>query len=103
MKTAKIFAVLAAVLLVGAVAIATLGPEDMTLGEGIGAVDRLRLDAIEQFVRGHLSNWAWEHPLKALLGRPLWLLPASLGLLLVGVAATAANSVGGLKSRRRRS
>ncbi len=104
MKLAKILAVLAAVCLVGAVAVATLGPEDMTLGDGLGALDRLRLDGVERFVRLHLSNWIWDHPLKALLMRPIWLVPASLGIILAGASATAANSGGTpLNSRRRRS
>ncbi len=104
MKLAKTFAVLAAVFLVGAVAIATLGPEDMTLGDGLGALDRLRLAGVERFIRLHFSDWIWDHPLKALLMRPIWLVPASLGIILAGASATAANSGGTrLNSRRRRS
>ena len=103
MKWAKIFAVLAAVFLVGAVAVATLGPEDMTLGDGLFALDRLSLAGVERFVRLHLSDWVWDHPLKALLLRPIWLLPASLGIILAGASATAANSGTPLNSRRRRS
>jgi hypothetical protein len=103
MKLAKVFAVLAAVFLVGAVALATLGPDDMSLGEGILAIDKLRLATVERFVRLHLSSWIWDHPMKALLERPLWLLPAAFGLILIGAAATAATSGNALNSRRRRS
>jgi hypothetical protein len=103
MKWAKIFAVLAAVCLVGAVAVATLGPEDMTLGDGLGALGQSRLAGVERFVRLHLSDWIWDHPLKALLMRPIWLMPASLGIILAGASATAANSGTPLNSRRRRS
>ena len=105
MKLAKIFAILAAIFLVGAVAVGTLGPDDMSLGEGLAALDRLHLSAAEHFVRLHLSDWLWDHPIKALLVRPVWLVPASLGLLLAGACATAANSSGSspLNSRRRRS
>jgi hypothetical protein len=104
MKLAKIFAVLAAICLVGAVAVGTLGPDEMSLGEGLAALDRLHLSAAEHFVRLHLSDWLWDHPIKALLVRPIWLVPASLGLLLAGACATAANSGGSpLNSRRRRS
>jgi hypothetical protein len=103
MKVAKTFAVLAAICLVGAIAVATLGPEDMTLGEGIAAMDIFQLASVEKFVRVHVSGWIWDHPFKALLDRPLWLLPASIGLLLAGACATAATSGNALNSRRRRS
>jgi hypothetical protein len=103
MRLAKILAVLAAVCLVGAVAVATLGPVDMTLGDGLGALDRLRLEGVERFVRLHLSNWIWDRPLKALLMRPIWLVPASLGIILAGASATAASGGTPLNSRRRRS
>jgi hypothetical protein len=103
MKIAKTLAVLAAMFLVGAVAIGTLGPEDMTLGEGLAALDQLWLAATEHFVRVHMSAWLWEHPLKAVLARPLWLLPAAIGLILVGGSATAATTERAPNSRRRRS
>ncbi len=103
MKIAKTLAVLAAMLLVGAVAIGTLGPEDMTLGEGLAALDQFRLAAAERFVRAHMSAWLWEHPLKAVLARPLWLLPAAFGLILAGGSATAATTERAPNSRRRRS
>ena len=103
MKLAKIFAVLAAICLVGAVAIATLGPDDMSLGEGLAAMDKVNLAAFEHFVRIHMSSWLWEHPLKALLLRPVWILPAAFGLVLAGAAATAATTGSPLNSRRRRS
>jgi hypothetical protein len=103
MKIAKTLAVLAAVFLVGAVAIGTLGPEDMTLAEGLAALDQIRLAAAERFVRVHMSVWLWEHPLKALLGRPLWLLPTAVGLILAGASATVATTERAPNSRRRRS
>ncbi len=103
MKVAKTLAVLAAVLLVGAVAIATLGPPDMTFGEGLAALDHVRLAAVERYFRIHLSAWVWEHPLSALFARPLWLMPAALGLVCAGAAATAATMPSATTTRRRRS
>ena len=103
MKMAKAFAVLAAVFLVSAVAVGTLGPVDMSLGEGLSALDKARVADVERFVRTHISGWLWDHPLKALFGRPVWLLPASIGLVLVGASCTAATRGNPLNTRRRRS
>ena len=100
---AKILAVLSAVLLVGAIAVATLGPQDLSLGEALNTVDHLRFAAVEGFVRSHLSAWFWEHPVTSLLVRPPWLLPAALGVLLAGAAMTTASSQKAPNSRRRRS
>ncbi len=103
MMVAKVLAVLAAILLVGAIAVATLGPPDMTLGEGMRAIDALRLSVMEHYVRTHLSNWVWDRPLTALLVRPIWLLPAALGLICAGASATAATRPSTSTTRRRRS
>ncbi len=103
MKVAKVLAVLAAILLVGAVALGTLGPPDMTLGQGLAVLDHVRMASVEHYVRTHLSNWLWNHPLTALLARPLWLMPAALGLVCGGAAATAATMPSASTTRRRRS
>jgi hypothetical protein len=103
MRIAKVLAVLAAILLVGAIAIATLGPPDMTFGEGLAAIDHVRLGVVEHYFRTHLSAWVWEHPLAALFARPLWLMPAALGLVCAGAAATAATMPSATTTRRRRS
>ncbi len=100
---AKTLAVLSAVLLVGAVALGTLGPPDMTLGEALAVADHVRINAIEAWVRGNLSPWFWDHPAAAMLARPLWLAPAAAGLLLGGGALTVASSQKAPNSRRRRS
>ena len=100
---AKILAILAAALLVGAVAVGTLAPQEMTLREALTAIDAGRFGAIESYVRNHLSAWLWDHPMMSLLIRPVWLLPACAGLLLAGSAMTVANSAKAPNSRRRRS
>ncbi len=103
MKTAKALAVVAALFFIAAVALGTLVPGDLSLGEGLASFDKFHLAATERFVRLHLSAWLWDHPLKALLVRPLWLVPAALGLILAGGSATAATSNRAPSSRRRRS
>ena len=100
---AKILAVLAATLLVGAVAVATLGPQDISLGEALNAIDHIRFAAVEAYIRAHVSAWLWEHPVTSLLVRPPWLLPAAIGVLLAGAAMTMATSQKAPNSRRRRS
>ncbi len=103
MMLAKVLAVVAAVMLVGAVAAATLGPSDLSLGEALASMDHLKVTAVETFIRTHLSAWLWEHPVRAVMERPVWLLPAAAGLLFAGGAMTAANSQKAPTSRRRRS
>ena len=100
---AKILAVLSAALLVGAVALGTLGPQEMNLGETLTALDHIHYAAVEDYVRTHISAWLWEHPVRSLLVRPPWLLPAAVGVLLAGAAMTTATSQKAPNSRRRRS
>ncbi len=103
MMLARVFAVLAAVMLVGAVAAGTLAPQDFSLGEALASLDHLRLTAVELWVRAHLTPWIWDHPLRALMDRPIWLVPAAVGLLFAGGAMTAASTHKATPSRRRRS
>lgn len=100
---AKILAVLSAAMLVGAVAVATLGPQEMSLGDALHALDQLHFAAVQAYIRTHVSAWLWDHPVTSLLVRPPWLLPAILGVLLAGAAMTTATSQKAPTSRRRRS
>jgi hypothetical protein len=103
MMLAKVFAVVAAIMLVGAVAAGTLGPPDTSLGEALTSLDHLRVAAVEAYIRIHLSAWFWDHPVRALMGRPVWLVPACVGVLFAGGAMTAASLQKAPTSRRRRS
>ena len=95
---ARIFAILAAVFLVAAVGIAALTPLGLTLAQGLllldkGSVEWARLHSIPLL-------WTWlEMPF---LLRPLWLLPACLGVICAGLAMTF-NLGKTTTSRRRRS
>ena len=51
MRIAKVLAVLAAMLLVGSVAVATLGPQDMSLGDALATLDHSSLASIESYLR----------------------------------------------------
>jgi hypothetical protein len=84
----RIFAVLAAMLLVGAVALAMLGPPSVPLGQALFMVDHDLMDALHSGVERHLSSWLWESAAVPLMLRPAWLLPAALGLICAGVSLT---------------
>lgn len=103
MKLAKVLAVFAAMLLVGSVAMGTLGPQEMSLGDAITLMNGKSLALFEVWVRTHLSVWLWRGPFMALIDRPIWLVPAALGLVCAGAAATAASVPAANNSRRRRS
>jgi len=103
MIVSKTLAVLAAILLIGALIIGTLGPEAMSLKDGLTLASRTSLDAAERFVRSNLSSWLWDKPLAALFVRPLWLIPAALGIICAGAATTAATKSAANNTRRRRS
>jgi hypothetical protein len=98
---ARIFAVLAAVLLVAAFALAALVPEGLNLGQGIAAVNRDWLNWLTQ--RGPGAGWIWEWVEKPLLVRPVWLLPAAFGLVCAGAALTFSSGGPQGRSRRHRS
>ena len=98
MIAARILAALAAVFLVTAIAIAALTPLGMTLGQGLMLLDGVWLAWIQK----HSSAWSWAWLELPFLLRPLWLIPAALGLICAG-AATSLNFGQRPTSRRRRS
>ena len=94
----RVLAVFAALFLVGAVAIAALTPMGMTLGQGLGQLD----DNLLAWLQRHSLAWAWTWLETPMLLRPLWLLPAVLGLICAG-GATSLNFGKTSPSRRKRS
>jgi hypothetical protein len=99
----RVLAVLAAVTLVGAFAMATLLPQDMTLGQGLAELDPEILDGLRDGLAGHGAAWVWSGLVMPLLLRPLWLVPTSLGLVFAGGAMTLGSRKGVTRSHRRRS
>lgn len=95
---ARVFAVLAAVFLVSAVALASLTPFGLTLGQGLVQWD----EAAPAWLQRHSLAWAWDWVELPFLLRPLWLIPATLGLVCAGLAASF-NFGRASPSRRRRS
>lgn len=84
MILSRIFAVLAAAFLVAAVAIVALTPVGMTLNQGILQLDKGALD----WARAHSAAWLWNAVELPFLLRPLWMVPACLGLVCAGLAGS---------------
>jgi hypothetical protein len=94
----RIFALLAAVFLVGAVAIAALAPRALTLNAWLLQVDR----EVVRWMNAHSLPWVWSWVEEPFLLRPVWLLPACVGVVCAGLALTF-NRGKSPSSRRRRS
>jgi len=99
----RILSVLAAGLLVGAFAIATILSYDLSLGELIGMVDLNFVNWTHEAAAAHLPPWVWTNILAPTLLRPAWLLPTAAGLVCAGAAATVASSGSTQRTRRKRS
>jgi hypothetical protein len=80
---ARIFAVLAAINLVGFVALATMLP-DMSLYEALHVLDAIRADGVQGALIAAFGRDFWNVALVPVLLRPVWFLPLSLGLICVG-------------------
>jgi hypothetical protein len=97
----RVLAVIAAVLLVAAVAIATFGPESISLGQAIDLLDHDVLDKLPIWSSRTLGKWMWVSVIQPLLERPAWLLPASAGLVCVGISLSLFNRKTTHRSHRR--
>ncbi len=94
---ARTFTILAAFLLVGAIAAAALAPAGMTLARGLGTMSGV----IEPWLRVHSPGWLRDWVEMPMLSRPLWMLPAALGVICAGVAASATLGATSPSHRRR--
>jgi hypothetical protein len=84
----RIFAVLAAMLLVGAVALAMLGPPSVPLAQALFMIDHDLMNALHSGIEQHVSAWLWDNVAMPVMVRPAWLVPAALGLICVGLSLT---------------
>jgi hypothetical protein len=94
---ARVFAVFAALLLVASIAIGTLMPPGLTLGRALALMD----PGNPGWLRDHSVPWLWNWIEVPFMVRPLWLIPAFLGLICAGMATTL--NIGDASPRRRRS
>ena len=84
----RALAVISAVLLVAAVAIATFGPESISLGQALDLFNHDVLDKLPGWSTRVLGNWVWSSVIQPLLLRPAWLVPASAGIVFVGLSVS---------------
>jgi hypothetical protein len=94
----RILAVLAAFMLIGAFALATLGPPGVPLGHVLFTLDTPVMD----WLQAHTGGWIWHNLVVPLLLRPAWLLPASLGIMAAGASLTLASRPETHRSRHQR-
>jgi hypothetical protein len=99
----RVFAVLAAALLIGALAIATMAPANIDLGQFVATLDRAFLSTVQAGIQRYIAPWVWDDVIVPILRRPAWLFPAELGIVCAGLAATFALRSSAPQSRRRRS
>ena len=85
----RIFAVLAAVLLVGSVALASLLPGDMSLAQALQALGGGAPADMPRVLTAAVGHFLANAILMPVLIRPVWMIPVSLGLICVGGAVTA--------------
>ncbi len=97
----RVLAVIAAVLLVAAVGIATFGSESVSLGQALFLLDDSALDTLMKWSNRIGGHWAWGSVVQPLLVRPAWLVPASLGIICSGLALSLSNRKTTHRSHRR--
>jgi len=82
----RTLAVLAAALFVGAVGLATVGPEMVTLGTAVAYISGASEAGVHSWLVRVIGAWSWDYLAHPLLIRPAWLPLGSLGLILGGIA-----------------
>jgi len=93
--------VLSAILLVGAVALATLGPGSVSLGRALYQLDHALPDTLHGWLERALGSWVWTEVALPLMLRPAWLPVAPLGLVCVGLAFSVSSRKPAHRSHRR--
>jgi hypothetical protein len=97
----RILAVLAAVLFVGSVGLATVGPEMVSLGAVLSYLSATAESDLHQWLVRVLGAWSWDYVASPLLIRPAWLPLGSLGLICAGVAVSLPAGDATRRSHRR--
>ena len=101
MTLQRILTILSAILLVGAVALATLGPPQVPLGGLLVMIDHDLAETLRSGIEHYLAAWIWSDLAMPLLVRPAWLVPASLGLIAAGAAFSLAGRKPAGRTHRR--
>jgi hypothetical protein len=83
----RIFMVITAIMLVAAIAVGTLSPTDLPLGQGLDLMDQGLPDEVHRSLARN-APWLWSWLVQPFLLRPVWLIPACIGILTGGIAVT---------------
>jgi hypothetical protein len=94
----RVLAVLAAFMLIGAFALATLGPPGVPLGHVLFTLDTPLMDWLQE----HSPVWLWRNLVAPVLLRPAWLMPAAVGIVMAGASLTLASRPETHRSRHQR-
>lgn len=97
----RILAVLSAILLVGSVAVATLGPPSVPLGQALFMIDHDLMENMHRVITSGSAEWVWSELMVPMLLRPAWLIPASAGIICAGIALSLSNRKPAPRSHRR--
>jgi hypothetical protein len=97
----RILAVLAAVLFVGAVGLATIGPQMVSLGTVLSYISATAEIGVHNWLVRFIGPWAWDYVASPLLIRPAWLPLGSLGLICGGIALSLPAHDANARSHRR--
>lgn len=101
MIASRVLAVLAAILLVSSVFLATVGEGTMSLGQALFLLNQNMITDLTSWSSRFLGAWFWTLIMQPLLIRPVWLLPASAGIVCCGMSVTLANRNSIHRSHRR--
>lgn len=97
----RALAVIAAVLLVAAVAIATFGPQSISLDRALDFCDHDFLSRLPAWSSRVMGDWVWTAMVQPMLVRPAWLLPAAAGVVCAGLSMSLSNRKTTHRSHRR--
>lgn len=86
----RVLAIFAAMLLVGAFALAIFEPPGLSLGSFLHHVNGGFVSLVHASLERHGAAWVWNGILWPILMRPAWLLPAAGGILCAGGAMSLA-------------
>ncbi len=101
MNAQRVLAVLAAVLFVGAVGLATVGPEMLSLGAVLSYLSATAETDLHHWLVRVIGPWVWDYAARPLLIRPAWLPLGSMGLICAGVALSLPTGDAPRRSHRR--
>ncbi len=102
MILSRVFSVLAAICLVGAFSLALILSPTEPLASWLGTNDHDLLLSVYNWTTVHTPALT-HYVLVPVLGRPVWLVPACLGLVFLGIVVTLGSRKTVTEQRRRRS